>query len=81
MSAPTPEQSSTVVLATILAQANIVLKAYEDEGGLASGKRDPAVVASLKATTEPLTCAIAALARAVAASVGYVAPPTKGTGR
>lgn len=79
MSTPTPEQSSTVVLATILAQANIVLKAYEDE--IAGGKSDPAVVASLEATIELLKLAASALARAVASSVGYVAPPTKGARR
>jgi hypothetical protein len=74
MNTTAAESSSTVVLATVLAQANIVLRAYEDE--LASGKSDPAVVASLKTTIEPLKLAISALARAIAGSVGYVGPMT-----
>lgn len=79
MNAPTPEQSSTVVLATILARANIVLSAYREE--IARGKSDPAVVASLTATIELIELAVKVLAQAVAASVGYAGPPTKGTGR
>ena len=45
MSTPTPE-SRTMLIATTLSSATLVLKAYEDE--LANGKRGPAVADSIE---------------------------------
>lgn len=75
VSTPTPE-SGTMLIASSLSSASLALKAYEDE--LADGKPCPAVADSMRATIAALKRSTEFLALAVAASVGYVGPMTKG---
>ena len=65
---PTPENNSTVVLATARAQVDAVLSAYQSG---CDRTENAAVAAHLAGTIEPLSRAVKALSEAVAASVGY----------